>query len=118
MRADDLNSRDFQKVMAALVYFHDRPQSEDYSNSAKDIKAFFDDNKELDYSEFLKLYNDKYGSLIENHNRHIHTSKMKSINGWLVVIGLIAITSVILSIFGLVTFSNMADSLKDIYYRS
>lgn len=50
-----------------------------YSNEEeeKEIEQFFEDSKELDYNDFLKLYNEKYGNII---NQFRESQRIKLLN--------------------------------------
>ena len=75
MKADKFNQKEYDELIEAL----NSTSSTDSITKEEsiEIKKFFVDNKEMDYNDFLKLYNEKYGNIINQYREKL---KLKSIS--------------------------------------
>jgi hypothetical protein len=68
MKADDFNEKECVELMNAL---RSTSVTESVPSNVRElIDIFFDENKEIDYNEFLTLYNEKYGNIINQYREH------------------------------------------------
>lgn len=95
MRANNYFSREYNELIQSLGYGTKRFQLEDL----KDIKDFFNQNKDIEYNEFLDIYYQKYGKVLEQYREDI---KLKSLITLKIAAIIIIITAIISGIFGVI----------------
>ncbi|MBE9488604.1 MAG: hypothetical protein IMY73_05400 [Bacteroidetes bacterium] len=64
---------ELDKVLGLSEYSVSRKQQKD------EIKEFFNSSKDMDYNEFLELYNEKYGNIIKQYNERSKLRMLKTI---------------------------------------
>lgn len=77
MKADIYNDKEIVELIEAL-------RSSSRSGSVpsevlESIRSFLRENKETDYNDFLALYNEKYGNIINQYREHYKVKAIKSI---------------------------------------
>lgn len=74
MKADDFYEKDYVELMDALrIAYKGDIVPYDVKESIKD---FFKGNQEIEYNDFLKMFNEKYGNIV---NQYREKQKLKSI---------------------------------------
>ncbi len=77
MRAYDYNSKEFTELIDALRI---ASSTESVSGSVREsIHSFFSENKDIDYNDFLVLYNEKYGNIIKQYREYQKLKAIKKI---------------------------------------
>lgn len=72
----------------------------DLESDINDIKAFFNEKKDLEYNDFLVSFKEKYGNIIKQHRE---TQKVKAIKT-IKVAAILYIITFILGVIGVIVY--------------
>ncbi|HCT93711.1 MAG: hypothetical protein A2X19_06075 [Bacteroidetes bacterium GWE2_39_28] len=78
MRAGDYNSKEFSELIQAVIATSTKESIP--SDQRGLVLKFFKENAELEYNEFLTLYNEKYGNIIKQYRAILKAKTLKRIH--------------------------------------
>ena len=95
----------YEKLLAELIKavkgsYPDGARQSDLDSDINDIKAFFNEKKDLEYNDFLVSFKEKYGNIIKQHRE---TQKVKAIKT-IKVAAILYIITFILGVIGFIVY--------------